>query len=82
MEGNGCVQRLNLAEISTMSMFKLKNDVKSASRLRMYVSPSEMNIFKMRRAGPLSTWAPGPARRILKMFIAKKTIEGGDPLFT
>ena len=38
--------------------------------------------FKMRRAGPLSTWAPGPARRILKMFISKKTKEGGDPLFT
>ena len=38
-----------------------------------------MNIFKMRRAGPLSTWAPGPARRILKMFISKKTKEGGDP---
>ena len=33
----------------------------------------------MRRAGPLSTWAPGPARRILKMFISKKRIEGGDP---
>ena len=32
----------------------------------------------MRRAGPLSTWAPGPARRILKMFISKKTKEGGD----
>ena len=41
-----------------------------------------MNIFKMRRAGPLSTWAPDPARRILKMFISKKTKEGGDPLFT
>ena len=39
-----------------------------------------MNIFKMRRAGPLSTWAPGPARRILNMFISKKNrIEGGDP---
>ena len=38
MEANGCVQQLDLAEISTMSTFKLKNDVKSASRLRMYVS--------------------------------------------
>ena len=80
MEENGCVQQLDLAEISTMSMLKLKNDVKSASRLRMYVSAQEMNIFKMRRAGPLSTWAPGPARRILKMFISKKTKEGGDPM--
>ena len=39
-----------------------------------------MNIFKMQRAGPLSTWAPGPARRILNMFIKQKTIEGGDLL--
>ena len=65
-----------------MSMLKVKKDVKSGSRLRMSVSALEMNIFKMRRAGPLSMWAPGPARRILKMFISKKTIEGGDPLFT
>ena len=28
MEGNGCVQRLDLAEIFTTSMLKLKNDVK------------------------------------------------------
>ena len=33
MEANGCVQRLDLAEIFTMSMLKVKNDVKSASRL-------------------------------------------------
>ena len=39
-----------------------------------------MNIFKMRRAGPLRTWAPGPARRIFKMFISKKTREGDAPL--
>ena len=38
MEANGCVQRLDLAEISVMSMLKLKNDVKSASRLRMCIS--------------------------------------------
>ena len=31
MEGNGCVQRLDLAEIFTMSVFKLKNDVKIAN---------------------------------------------------
>ena len=37
MEANGCVQRLDLAEIFTMSMSKLKNDVKFASRLRKYV---------------------------------------------
>ena len=28
MEGNGCVQRLDLAEISVMSMLKLQNDLK------------------------------------------------------
>ena len=39
-----------------------------------------MNIFKMRCAGPLSAWAPGPARRILKMFISKRRMGGGDPL--
>ena len=33
MEANGCVQRLDLVEIFTMSMLKLKNDIKSASRL-------------------------------------------------
>ena len=38
-----------------------------------------MNIFKMRRAGPLSTWAPGPARRILKMFISKKIKRAATP---
>ena len=30
MEANGCVQQLDLAEISIMSMLKLKNDVKIA----------------------------------------------------
>ena len=30
MEGNGCIQRLDLAEISMMSMLKLKNYVKIA----------------------------------------------------
>ena len=34
-----------------------------------------MNIFKMRAAGP----GPGPAARILKMFISREGIEGGDP---
>ena len=37
MEANGCVQRLDLAEIFTTSMLKVKIDVKSASRLRKYV---------------------------------------------
>ena len=31
MEGNGCVQRLDLAEIFTMNMLKLNNDVKMAN---------------------------------------------------
>ena len=31
---------------------------------------SEMNIFKMRRAGPGAHVLKGPARRILKMFIS------------
>ena len=35
-----------------------------------------MNIFKMRAAGP----GPGPAARILKMFISRGGFEGGDPL--
>ena len=82
MEANGCAQQLDLAEIFTMNMSKLKKYVKLASRLRKYVSSQEMNIFKMRRAGPLSTWAPCPARRILKMMISKKTKDGGDPLLT
>ena len=37
--------------------------------------------FQNAARGPLKYGAPGPARRILKMFISKKTIEGGDPLF-
>ena len=37
MEANGCVQWLDLAEIFTMSMSKVKIDVKLASRLRKYV---------------------------------------------
>ena len=69
MEANGYVQQLDLAEIFTISILQLKCDVKSASRLRMYISTEEMNIFKMRRAGPLSTWVQGPARHMLKMFI-------------
>ena len=28
--------------------------------------------FQNAAPGPLSTWAPGPARRILKMFISEK----------
>ena len=35
-----------------------------------------MNIFKMRAADP----GPGPAARILKMFISRSGFEGGDPL--
>ena len=38
--------------------------------------------FQNAARGPLKYVGPGPARRILKMFISKKTIEGGDPLFT
>ena len=38
--------------------------------------------FQNAARGPLKYGAPGPARRILKMFISKKTKEGGDPLFT
>ena len=37
MEANGCVQRLDLAEIFTMSMFKFEKDVKSGSIVRKYV---------------------------------------------
>ena len=37
MEANEYVQQLDLAEIFTTSMSKLKNDVKLASRLRKYV---------------------------------------------
>ena len=37
---------------------------------------TEMNIFKMRAAGP----GPGRAARILKMFISRGGFEGGDPL--
>ena len=35
-----------------------------------------MNIFKMRAAGP----GPGPAARILKMFISRGGFQGGEPL--
>ena len=35
IEGNQRVQQLDLAEIFTMSMSKLKNDVKSASRIQV-----------------------------------------------
>ena len=38
--------------------------------------------FQNAARGPLKYGAPGPARRILKMFISKKTKEGGDLLFT
>ena len=31
MEGNGCVQRLDLAEIFTMNMLKFKKDIKMAN---------------------------------------------------
>ena len=34
-----------------------------------------MNNFKMRAAAP----GPGPAARILKMFISRENTEGGDP---
>ena len=36
----------------------------------------EINIFKMRAAGP----GPGPAARILKMLISRGGFERGDPL--
>ena len=38
--------------------------------------------FQNAARGPLKYGAPGPARRILKMMISKKTKNGGDPSFT
>ena len=35
--------------------------------------------FQNAARGPLKYGAPGPGRRILKMFISKKRIGGGDP---
>ena len=51
MGANGCVQRLDLAEIFTTSTSKLKNDVKLASRHRksekiQKVSISTTCVFK------------------------------------
>ena len=40
---------------------------------------SEIIIFKILAAGPLSTWAPGPAASILKMMISKKKDRGRRP---
>ena len=56
MEGNGCVQRLDLAETSTLSMLKFKNDVKSASRLGVY----DEHVQNAAR-GPLKYVGPGPS---------------------
>ena len=39
---------------------------------------TEMNIFEMRAAGP----GPGPAARILKMFISRSGFDGGDPILS
>ena len=63
-----------------MSMLKLKDDVKSASRLpNVHISLRNEHFQNVAR-GPLQYRAPGPARRILNMFISKKLIGGGDPL--
>ena len=81
MEANGCVQRLDLAEIFTTSMLKLKIDEigLETSQVRMSLRNDH---FQIAARGPLKYVGPGPARRILKMFISKKTKEGGAPMFT
>ena len=52
-------------------------------KIGLETSKVRMNLrnehFQNAARGPLSMWAPGPARRILKMLISKKMIEGGDP---
>ena len=65
MEANECVQQLDLAEVFTTSMLKLKKDVKSASSL------GNEHIQNAAR-GPLKYGTPGPARGILKMMISNK----------
>ena len=80
MEGNECVQWLDLAEMFIMSMLKLKKYVKSGSKLPNVHISLRNEHFQNAARGPLKYGAPGPARRILKMFISKKRIGGGDPL--
>ena len=61
MEANECVQLLDIAEISVMSMFNLKNDVKSASRLPTVRISLGNEHFQTAARGPLKYVGPGPS---------------------
>ena len=61
MEGNERVQQLDLAEMFTMSMLKLKNDVKSASRFRNVHVSLRNEHFQNAARGPLKYVGPGPS---------------------
>ena len=61
MEGSEHVQWLDLAEMFIMSMLKLKNDVKSASRLPNVRISLRNDHFHNAARGPLKYVGPGPS---------------------
>ena len=61
MEGKECDQQLDLAEMFTMSMLKLKSDVKSASRLTHVRISLRNEHFQNAARGSLKYVGPGPS---------------------
>ena len=79
MEANGCVQQLDLAEISVMSMLKLKKDVKSAWRLPNVHISLRNEHFQNAARGPLKYVGPGPSAPHFENVHFEKKDGGGDP---
>ena len=82
MEGNECVQQLDLAEVFIMSMLKLKNDAKSGWRLPNVRISLRNEHFQDAAPGPLKYVGPGPSAPHFENVHFEKTKEGGDPLYT
>ena len=83
MEGNECVQRLDLAEISTMSTLQLEKDTNIGLETWDVRMSLRKEHFQNAARGPLKYMGPGPsAPHFENVHFETKTKEGGDPLFT
>ena len=71
---------LDLAEIFIMTTFKLKNDVKSASRLPNVHISLKNEHFQNAARGPLKYMGPGPSAPHFEDVHFKKRLGGGNPL--
>ena len=78
---NGCVQRLDLAEIFTMCRLKLKKRCKVGLETSKVCISLRNEHFQNAARGPLQYVGPGPsAPHFESVHFEKMRIGGGDPL--